>query len=126
MAELKNTAKAIFGPQWVVVTVGNNRTIEHVGNGQHDCRLHGHMVARVTIEGLDGSVARVELNDCGYLTRTTASAMSDFCKAFGISLGVSIAKGQLSFRFKNLAGHWVERDGVTGENNGPYVMGRYV
>ena len=30
MAQLKNLDKAIFGPHWNQVTVGNNRTIAHL------------------------------------------------------------------------------------------------
>ena len=97
MAILKNLNKAIFGPRWTQVTVGHNRTIEHVGDGLHNCYLHGHIVARVhcTTSGY----AKVTLDTCDYRTTTTRSAMNDFMGAFGVKSGVSFAKGSFSVTY---------------------------
>ena len=128
MAKLKNTDKLFNMKEGETITVGNNRTVTRrkYGNGfGFQCKLHGHGVAFVGVEG-QGQIARVTLNDCGFLTRTTAGAMQDFARAFGANLGVSIAGGKLAFRFKNGAGAWVEREGTRDEPNGPFAMGRYV
>ena len=92
MANLKNLEKAIFGPHHTAITVGNNRTIEHVGDGMHDCRLHGHRVAR--IKCTKTGYAKVTLDTCGFRSVTTRAAMSDFLSAFGIRGNVSFAGGK--------------------------------
>lgn len=102
MANLRNLNKAINGPLQTPVTVGHNRTIEHVGQGQHDCRLHGHRIAVITLtpEG----IAKVTLDTCGYMTNTTRSAMNDFLQAFRIKAAVSFAKGTFSVRYADTDG----------------------
>jgi hypothetical protein len=97
MAILKNLNKAIFGPHWTQVTVGNNRTIEHVGDGLHLCRLHGHILARVHCT--NSGYAKVLLDTCGYKTVTTRSSMNDFMGAFGVRGGVSFAKGSFNVAY---------------------------
>ena len=91
MANLKNLDKAIYGPHWTPVTVGNNRTIEHVGNGQHECRLHGHKIA--IIQCTESGYAKVTLDTCGFRTPTTRAAMVGFMGAFGLRANVSFAGG---------------------------------
>ena len=128
MAKLKNTDKIFNLAIGDSVTVGNNRTITRrkYGNGfGFQCQLHGHGVAFFGMTGI-GEIAHVTLNDCGFRTQTTAAAMSDFARAFGCALSVSMAKGGIAFRFKNGAGAWVDREGQTDAPNGPYALGRYV
>jgi hypothetical protein len=127
MAQLKNTHRIFDLKEGESLTIGNNRTVTRrkYNNGfGFQCKLHGHGVSFVSIEGT-GEIAKVTLNDCGYLTRTTAEAMKDFARAFGCTLSVSIAGGVLTLRFKNGAGHYVERQGESGDCLGPYAMGRY-
>lgn len=128
MAKLRNTGKLFDLAENETITVGNNRTVTRRKYGKNgfgfQCKLHGHGIVFVGIEGASG-IAKVTLNDCGYMTRTTADAMADFARAFGCSLAVSIAKQKLAFKFKNAAGHYVSRDGAHDAPNGPYAMGRY-
>ena len=117
MAILKNLDKAIHGQEFVQITVGNNRTIEHIGKGVHLCRLHGHIVARV--ESIPSGFAKVGLDTCGYMTPTTRQAMGDFMRAFGIVAGVSVAKGVLSVGWMDVGDQWIEKD--SHANNNSYV-----
>ncbi len=128
MAQLRNIEKMFNLAENETITVGNSRTVTRRNYGKNgfgfQCKLHGHGVAFISTEGA-GGIAKVTLNDCGYLTRTTADAMADFARAFGCALSVSIAGQKLAFRFKNAAGHYVDRDGEHDAPNGPYAMGRY-
>ena len=129
MAQLKNTSKIFDLDHGQAITVGNNRTITRVRYGSDGygfrCRLHCHGIALIGIEGASG-IAHVTLNACGYPTRTTAAAMSDFARAFGCTLSVSFAKGDMSIRFKDAAGTWKDRDLDRDTVNGPFAMGRDV
>lgn len=129
MAKLKNLNNLFDIYAAERVTVGNNRTITRVASDKHfdfECRLHGHMIARVTM-GPKAQIAKITLDDCGYPTRTTRAAMEDFARAFGATLSVSFAGGGMSARFKNAAGAYVDReDLVRGSCNGPFALGRSV
>jgi hypothetical protein len=124
MAQLKNTDRIFELKHGECVTIGHNRIVERFHDAFY-CRLHGHCIAQIRPMGAS-PVARVILNDCGHSTTTTREAMKDFARAFGCTLNVSFAKGDFSIRFKNAAGHFVERDGLDESGpNGPYAMGRY-
>ena len=105
MAKLRNLDKIFMLTLGERVTVGNNRTVERTARG-YTCRLHGHPIALVAL-GSNGE-ASLSLDDCGYLTRTTAEAMQDFAHAFGVRLGVSIALRLLSVRWV-YEGTWHEK-----------------
>lgn len=76
--------------------VGHNRWVECFSiNGFLQGKLHGHSVFELTSEG------DLTLDPCGYRTRTTAQAMRDFGRLFGIPLRVSFAGGGFT---ANIAG----------------------
>jgi hypothetical protein len=105
MAKLRNLDKIHALAPGERVTVGNNRTVERTERG-YTCCLHGHPIALVAL-GSNGE-AFLTLDECGYLTHTTAEAMQDFAKAFGARLGVSIALRLLSVRWV-YEGAWHEK-----------------
>jgi hypothetical protein len=124
MAQLKNTDKLASLELGQAVAIGHNRNVERVKGGFR-CTLHGNGIA--FFSELDASgIIRVTLNDCGYPTVTTRNAMRDFARAFGCTLSVSFAKGGFSIRFKNAAGHYVDRELERGTSSGPIALGRYV
>lgn len=124
MAQLKNLDKLFDLDEGQALVIGNNRTVTRRGH-IFACALHGHEIATVENMGADG-VAYMSLHDRGYPTVTTRNAMQDFARAFGCTLSVSFAKGGMSARFKNCAGHYADRTCVLGAWNGPYALGRYV
>ena len=105
MAKLRNLDKIFTLTLGERVTVGNNRTVERTARG-YTCRLHEHPIVLVALGGK--GEAFLTLDECGYLTRTTAQAMQDFAKAFGARLGVSIAGGKLAARWMQNS-EWKER-----------------
>ena len=105
MAKLRNLDKIFTLALGERVTIGNNRTVERTARG-YSCRLHGHPIVLVALGGK--GEAFLTLDECGYLTRTTAQAMQDFAKAFGARLGVSIALRLLSVRWV-YEGTWHEK-----------------
>lgn len=130
MAQLKNLDKLFDLDEGQALVIGNNRIAVRFPHDTPNarlfsCTLHGHEIARVVIYGA-ASAAHVYLHDRGYPTVTTRNAMQDFARAFGCTLSVSFAKGGMSARFKNGAGHYADRACVLGAWNGPYAMGRNV
>lgn len=134
MAQLRNLDRIFSLAPGASVTIGHNRTVTRVdAEGEpprYACALHGHTVATMIPTARDAKACRVVLDSCGYRTRTTQSAMKDFCKAFGLSVGVSFAQGQFWVRFKQIHGAWVER--VQTDSNGgadrdaiEFLAGRY-
>ena len=100
MAQLKNINKIFDLRAGGSITVGNNRTITRENRATFTGCLHGHPVFKIVCDmsGESGD-CRVTLNTCGYMTVTMRSAMNDFCSAFGVSVGVSFAKGVFSARY---------------------------
>jgi hypothetical protein len=108
MAILRNIQKALKGPHWTQVTVGHNRTIENMGGNLYNCRLHGHIIAKVQCSST--GKATVTLDTCGYRGPTTRDAMGDFLGAFGIQGNVSFAKGGFSL--------WSHSEGLDIDSSG--------
>ena len=101
MANLKTTEHfdfANFAPD-TVETIGNNRQVTHLfspsGNQMITGRLHGHTVFTLRKMGISGrpDLAFLCLDNCGYMTATTVSAVNDFLDAANINARVSRAKG---------------------------------
>jgi len=108
MANLKNLDKIFDLDLGDSVTIGNNRVITlaakpYESTKVFECSLHGHVVTTITIGG--ASYAVIDLDDCGYMTRTTASAMSDFARAFGAKVKVSFAGGKMTCTYTNANGN---------------------
>jgi hypothetical protein len=100
MAQLKNTHRIFDMHNNASMTIGNNRTLTRINRAKWVGALHGHPIFTIICDmgvGTDGS-CRITLNTCGYMTPTTRDAMSDFCEAFGVVVGVSFAKGVFTAR----------------------------
>lgn len=100
MAQLKNTHKIFDMQNGASMTIGNNRVLARVNRATWVGSLHGHPIFKIICDmgaETDGD-CRIKLDTCGYMTPTTRDAMSDFCKAFGVSVGVSFAKGVFTVR----------------------------
>ncbi len=99
MAKLKNIDGLFDLANGGAVTVGNNRIITRVNRAKFTGSLHGHPIFKIICDmsGESGD-CRITLNTCGFMTVTTRAAMNDFCRAFGVSVGVSFAQGVFSAR----------------------------
>lgn len=102
--------------------VGHNRVVTKKGD-TFACALHGHVVAWV-VPLKEHPLCRVTLDDCGYLTSTTISAMCDFMRLFGVAGKASRAGGVLSVRYKRYGGVWCDKDKPKGTTL-EFTAGRY-
>ena len=123
MANLKNLDKIFDLDLGDSVTIGNNRVVTlaakpYQSTKVFECSLHGHVVTTITVS--QASLAVIDLDDCGYMTRTTASAMSDFARAFGAKVKVSFAGGKMTCTYKNASGY----SGAIAQGE-PIVAARY-
>jgi len=123
---LQNLEKAIFGPHWTPVQVCGSpyMTIEHVGGGDHDCRLDGEVIARVVLTGSAACAARVTLFRRG--SPKDMQAMALFLSAFGVDANPTYQRGKFSVTAKNLAGHLRDHAPKDNPKTIEFVAGRYV
>lgn len=100
MAQLKNLDRIFDLANGNNLTVGNNRVISRVNRAQFVGLLYDNPVFSITLDssGESGN-CRITLNTCGFMTVTTRAAMVDFCQAFGVTVGVSFAKGVFIMRY---------------------------
>ena len=105
-----------------IVTVGHNRQVRKHNSQNFVCYLHGHPIAFFSNMDANG-MCSVTLDHCGFQTVTTAAAMRDFLRFFGVSGGVSMARGKFWARWK--CGTWHERDCEPGSTQISFIASRY-
>lgn len=109
MAQIAHKEKFTFNrmPDEKPVMVGNNRHLELTREGMLNFYLHGHCIAQVC-EG------EIWLDPCGWKSRTTQAAMRDFLKACGIIGAVSFAGGNVSGKYRNGEGDFIDMEHSCG------------